>query len=549
MSLKPQAIGDIPEETVRIACAAFRKPSAAMQLRDEFGVLYQDEDFAALFSVRGQPALAPWRLAFVTVLQFMENLTDRQAAEAVRGRLDWKYALGYKLEDPGFDASVLSEFRARLSTQGAEAVLLDRLLGHFKARGLVKARGKQRSDSTYVLALLRSLNLLELVGETMRMVLNDLAETAPGWLREVVPNEWHERYGRRVEAYRLPKSQAGRMELAVQIGEDGFYLLELVSTSALDKLREHPSVVLLARVWQEQFERSVTGVKWRLGKSPATPDGPLKSPYEPEARFSQKGTTTWVGYKVCLTETCDENLPHLITQVETTPAPFQDVSTTELIHQHLQAKELLPETHLVDMGFVAADLILDSAKDYGVELLGPMRPNSHWQAKTPGAYDLSHFDIDWEAKHVTCPAGQRSAVWSERQEATGRPVIYVRFRKTDCRACPSRSRCTRAQSGKPRCLLFQPRAQFEALQAAREQQCTSAWQVRYHARAGIEGLISQGVRAHGMRRCRYRGLARTAVQETAIAAGINVLRVTDWLAGKRPEKTRTTPFQRLRMAA
>ncbi len=289
-------------------------------------------------------------------------------------------------------------------------------------------------------------------------------------------------------------------------------------------------------------------MRWRLGKSPATPDGPLKSPYETEARFSQKRTTTWVGYKVCLTETCDEELPSLITHVETTPAPFQDVGTTELIHQRLQAKNLLPEVHLVDTGFVAADLLLDSAKDYGIELLGPMRPSSNWQATTPDAYDLSRFEIVWEAKRVICPAGKCSAVWSERQEATGRPVVYVRFRKADCRACPSRSLCTRSKNN-ARCLLFQPQAQYEALRATREQQRTPAWQTRYHTRAGVEGLISQGVRAHGMRRCRYRGLAKTAVQETAIAAGINVLRVTDWLAGKRPEKTRVTRFQRLRMAA
>ena len=550
MSLKPQPVGDIPEATARVARAAFCKPSAAMRLRDEFGVLYQDEDFAALFPTKGQPALAPWRLALVTVLQFMENLTDRQAADAVRGRLDWKYALGYELEDTGFDASVLSEFRTRLSVSGAEAVLLDRILEHFKAKGLVKARGKQRTDSTHVLALMRSLNLLELAGETMRMVLNDLAEAAPVWLRNVAPDDWYERYGHRVEAYRLPKSQEERAKLAVEIGKDGFYLLDILKgPTSPDALRHHPSVAILERMWEEQFERQEGQVKWRLGKSPAARDNPLKSPYEIEARFSQKGTTTWVGYKVCLTETCDKDTPHLITHVETTPAPFQDVSTTELIHEQLEQKRLLPEVHLVDTGFIDADLILDSAKDYGIELLGPMRLASNWQAKTPEAYDLSRFTIDWDNERVLCPEGKHSAVWSERREATGRPIIYARFRGADCQACPSRSLCTRAKSGKARCLLFQPRAQYEALKEAREQQTTPQWQGRYNARAGVEGLMSQGVRAHGMRRCRYRGLAKAAVQETATAAGINVLMVIAWFAGKRPEKTRTTHFQRLRMAA
>jgi transposase len=150
--LKPETVGEIPAETARIVRAAFPKGSTIMRLCDEFGVLYQDEDFASLFPTIGQPALAPWRLALVTVFQFLENLTDRQAADAVRGRLDWKYALGLELTDAGFDFSVLSEFRGRLIQGNAEQVLLDKMLAHFTTKGLLKSRGKQRSDSTHVMA-------------------------------------------------------------------------------------------------------------------------------------------------------------------------------------------------------------------------------------------------------------------------------------------------------------------------------------------------------------------------------------------------------------
>ena len=161
MSLKPAPISPIPEETVRVARRAFPKGSVAIRLRDEFGSLYQDQDFQALFPSHGQPGLAPWRLALVTVLQFLENLSDHQAAEAVRTRIDWKYALGLELTDPGFHFSVLTEFRARLIAGGAEQLLLDRMLEQFQQRGLVKARGKQRTDSTHVLAAVHSLSLLE----------------------------------------------------------------------------------------------------------------------------------------------------------------------------------------------------------------------------------------------------------------------------------------------------------------------------------------------------------------------------------------------------
>jgi transposase len=210
MSLRPEPIGAIPAETARVARAAFPKGTVVTRLRDEFNALYQDEDFRKLYPTRGQPGLAPWRLALVTVFQFSEHLSDRQAADAVRARIDWKYALGLELTDPGFHFSVLAEFRARLIAGDAEHLLLDRMLEHFKARGLVKARGKQRTDSTHVLAAVHDLHLLELVAETLRATLKDLAAVAPDWLRGIARPVWFERYGRRVEDYRLPKGRAER---------------------------------------------------------------------------------------------------------------------------------------------------------------------------------------------------------------------------------------------------------------------------------------------------------------------------------------------------
>jgi len=219
-------IGEIPLETARIARAAFPKGTLVTRLREEFSDLYKDEDFKALYPNQGQPGLAPWRLALVTVLQFLEHLSDRQAADAVRARIDWKYALGLELTDPGFHFSVLTEFRARLVAGQAEHMLLDNMLQRFKQRGLLKARGKQRTDSTHVLAAVHDLNLLELVAETLRAALDDLAAIAPDWLRAVAPPAWFERYGRRVEEYNLPKSQDKRTALARQIGADGCLLLE-----------------------------------------------------------------------------------------------------------------------------------------------------------------------------------------------------------------------------------------------------------------------------------------------------------------------------------
>ena len=202
MSLQPQAVYVVPEDTARVARAAFPKGNPYLRMYDELGRLYADQDFAALFPTRGQPACAPAQLALVTLMQFAENLSDRQAAEAVRARIDWKYALCLELDDPGFDASVLCEFRARLLAGEQEALLFDRLLARCREAGLVRARGRQRTDATAVIAAIRLLNRLELVGETLQHALHTLAAVAPDWLRSVCPAAWAERYGRRLEEYR-----------------------------------------------------------------------------------------------------------------------------------------------------------------------------------------------------------------------------------------------------------------------------------------------------------------------------------------------------------
>ena len=228
--LRPDTIGPIPEETARIAHAAFPKGHPYLRLADEFGTLFTDDLFLALFPAHGQPACAPWRLALVTILQFAEGLSDRRAADAVRSRIDWKYVLRLELTDPGFDASVLSEFRTRLLDGQAEQLLLDTLLTWCRERQLVKARGRQRTDGTgcplgRVLAAVRALNRIEVAGETMRHALNSLAVVAPSWLERHASPEWVARYARRAEDDRLPSGQAARDALALTIGGDGYALL------------------------------------------------------------------------------------------------------------------------------------------------------------------------------------------------------------------------------------------------------------------------------------------------------------------------------------
>lgn len=254
MSMQPSGPGEIPAETVRVARAAFRKGSLAIRVRDELGFLFTDEEFADLFPVRGKPAWSPGRLALVLVLQFAEGLTDRQAAEAVRARVDFKYALGLKLDDPGFDFSVLSEFRDRLVAADAGRWLLDGILTAAREKNLLVAGGKARTDSTHVQSAARELNWLEMVSETLRSALNALAVAAPDWLRQVAEPDWFRHYASRAEDSRFPKARTKRDEVGQRIGADGMRLLEAVTApDAPSGLREVEQVEILRQMWVQHF--------------------------------------------------------------------------------------------------------------------------------------------------------------------------------------------------------------------------------------------------------------------------------------------------------
>ena len=554
MSLHPHPIPAIPDETARVAKAALPQGALCLRLRDELGVIFADEDFVDLYPAVGQPAAAPWRLTLVIILQSLEDLSDRQAAHAVRSRIDWKYLLGLDLTDAGFDWSILSEFRARLVAGHAEMRLLETVLVACEQRGWLKARGRQRTDSTHVLTAARALNRLELVVETLRAALNVLATAAPDWLAGKVPGDWFDRYAQRADDYHFPKSKEARAALGEQIGRDGYQVLAWIAGVDDAPLRETvaalTALATLRAVWEQQFIHEGEGVRWRTGAELAPSGERIDTPYDPDARYSTKRSTTWTGYKVHLTETCDEETPHLITDVTTTLATVPDVMETGPIEKALVVRKLPPSQHIVDSGYVSAEELVKS-RQCAIDLVGPIRADGAWQAQgnhDNHAYALAAFEIQWEQQQARCPQGKVSRQWKPTHTPVGKPTIHVEFDPADCTPCPVRMQCTHAKRD-PRELTLRPQAQDEAMRQLRLRQRTPAFKDLYAQRAGIEGTLSQGLRLTGLRHARYRGFAKVHLQHSIAAVALNLVRIDTWLAGVPLAHTRTSPFARLKSAA
>jgi transposase len=559
MSLQPRRLPEVPADTARAAVAAFPRGSLAIRIRDELGEVWSDQRFRGLFGVRGKPGISPAQLMIVLVLAMAENLTDRQAADMVRRAIDWKYALGLPLEDPGFDFTVLSEFRARLVAGSMETEALDVLLVALAGLGLVKSGGRQRTDSTHVLGRLRSLNRLELAGESVRAALEALAAVAPAWLATVISDSWVGVYGSRIDDLHLPESQTKRTALAVAYGSDGYRLLGAVyATGAPPWLRELPAVEALRRIWVQQYYRVIDGHREKVIRREATEQGlppgrlTLVSPYDLDARYSEKRGKGWTGYKAHFTETCatpaDDDpetgrpaAPNLITHVATTAATVTDVAMTEPIHDSLHSKDLLPGEHIVHAGYTSGDLLL-AARARGITLLGPLLTDTSPQARG-GGYTAEAFTIDWQARHARCPQGATSTSWSPCTQR-GTEAIVVKFDAATCQTCPAKSMCTSAtRSGRQ--LSLRPRPVHEAVQQARAEQTTDQWHNDYKIRAGVEGTMRQATHVTGIRRARYLGLPKTTLEHNLAAAAINLIRYDAWLTERPLDRTRTTHLQRL----
>ena len=577
-----------PEPDPQIAAAiAAKYPGKrprplAVQVRDRLGQWLRDEDFAAAFGDRGRPGWSPSRLALITVLQRVEDLPDRQAAEAVRTRIDWQYLLGLPLDDPGFDHTVLAEFRGKVAEAGLEQVALDALLGKLAADGLVKAGGKQRTDSTHVVAAVAALGRLELAGESVRAALEALAAAHPDWLEQrVCVADFARRYGTPMTSWRPPASQARRDELAIAYAKDGYALLEAVYDSAAPGwLRELPAVDVLRRVLVQNYTRTIEeGGREVIRRREKEPEGDglppgharIASPYDTDARWAaRRDSSSWLGDKLHITETCDDPppctcrpagtgaregehgktcahlvFPNLITNVATTGATVTDNQMTGPVQDALAARNLAPGRHYADSGYASAALVVSALARWGIALIAPLLADTSAQARAGTGYARADFTVDYDAKTVTCPQGKTSSSWTACTQK-GHAAAVATFSPSDCGPCPARPQCTTSSRNR-RQITILPRELAQAQAAARAAGKTIPFQADYARRAGVEGAMHQAA-SHGARRARYRGLPKTRLDHVYMACALNLLRLEAFWTGTPLDRQRTSHLARLELS-
>jgi IS5 family transposase len=568
MSLHPKPWPEPAEEITRAVLAMYggRRAPLPVVVRDELGELFADAQFAEAFADRGPQGWSPGRLMLITVFQAVENLTDRQAAEAVRDKISWKYALGLRLDDPGFDYTILTEFRTRLVQHGMLTRALDLLVARLVEKGLLASRGKQRTDSTHIIAEVRQLNQIELVGESVRACVEALAAADPGWVTARLDAGWQRRSRARVDSWRMPASKTKRAALGADYARDGVALLRAVWDVATPPgLGRLSAVGVLQRILIQNVVVTVDRggrevIRLREADTDGLPPGRSRivSPYDTDARWGGKRDLTWYGYKLHISESCDaepptgpadpadhmsDAPPNLITNVATTDASVPDVAMTEPIHHDLHRRGLLPAEHYLDSGYPSADLLVSSLSDFGVRLITPMLADTSPQARAGEGFDRGGFTPDWDTQTLICPQGQASTSWTPATQR-GTEVIVVKFAGETCQGCPVKAKCTTAVRG-GRQLTLRPQPVQQALDTARTEQATTGWQRRYARRAGVESTIAQATKVTDTRRARYRGLAKTRLDHNIKAAALNLIRLDAWWNGETLDPRRTSHLSRL----
>jgi transposase len=527
MCLKIQSPWQMPDETRRIGQQLLDEKNTYRLIGDELFTKLNEEDFADLYPSEGQPGFSPVVLAFVTVFQFIEKLPDRQAAEALRMRLDWKYALHLALDDEGFNFSVLSEFRDRLIAGKAEGRVFEKLVAQIREMGLIKKQGKQRTDSIAMLSKVRWLSRLEIAVETLRLAVVSLVKVDQEWSAETLPPSWEDKYEERFVMERHTEKEWKEYE--ENIGNDGQWLLKrLKDGGAPAGLQELSNVKLLETVWAQQFREEAGKMAFKELKKY---DGhtQIATPHDPEARYSQKRHFEWVGDKVQVTDTDDAGYPHIITDIVSTESNLTDYEALPDIQDRLEQRQCKPDEHYVDAGYMSGSNLANS-ENMHIDLIGPLSSPVTAQDRIVDGITQAQFQVDAQQKSVICPQGHCATQVTQIKDGW-----RFMFPKETCAVCPLCSRCCTGKDGR----TIRISAYYELRQQAFARQKTETFKQDYaQHRSGVEGSLSALVRGNGLRVGRYIGQKKRNLQSLFTGCAANLQRTSCWLAGKRPQVRR-----------
>jgi transposase len=481
-------------------------------------------------ATNGRKAFEPVALLGVLIFQFLERAPDRQAADLVRYHLGWKLALNLEVCEQGFHPTTLTTFRDRVTNNQQAKLAFDAVLEALQAEGLVAKRGRQRLDSTHVLGLVARLSKLECVRETLRLALEELA---PLLAEAERPDFWAQFWERYVESkLDYQSTESVLKDKQRQAGEDVWRLLQWLEPLPV-RLRQARQVELLRRVFGEQYTLETNQSPVPVEKLGA---GVVQNPHDPEAQWSAKGRgkarKDWVGYKVQVAESVgpkpeakQEPPRNFLTSIVTQSAiESDDAGLPASLAAQAQSGLSAPAELYVDGAYVSA-AALAQAQAEGRELLGPAQPSA---SNAPAGYRSEDFEVCVEERRAVCPAGQENTQCSRLEEKQTGKVSYRFEWSSHCHECPLREQCVGAGQAHRSLVVGE---HHSSLQARRREQKTQAFGLRMHTRNGIEGTQSELVRAHGLRRARYRGKAKLDLQHQFMGAACNIkrwLRVLAW---------------------
>ena len=544
MSVRPRLGVEVPELTARVARASNPAGTTAMWVRDRLDGLWAEEDFAGWYPRDGRPGISPAQLATVSVLQFLLDLSDRDAAEAVRCRIDFKYALGLDLDDPGFHFSVLGDFRERLLEEGRADRLLDLALARLKEAGLVRERTAQRTDSTHVLAAVRDLTRLELVTEAVRAALEEVARTAGHALEGLVDDEWGRRYGRPVRLGKNPARPKTRMNEAGRTPASCWSTWPPAARTCCTGPRRRPCGRSWRRITTGTPLAGCAGATMRVAaacrrRRPASSPPTTWPPATPAGARSPAGPAT--------SPTSPRPAPTTPPTSSPTSPPCPPLATTRWPWRGStpgwSAGACSPPSTWPTAATPPWTRMERAGREHQITLTGPLPGNRTRQHRVQEGYARDDFRIDYDRREVTCPQGQVSKGWHGPYPTSSpgaAPLIVARFTKEQCQPCPARAACTTSGDGK-RTVGFPPRDLLELQLRNRTDQQDPAWRKRYAVRSGIEGTVCELARGHGMRHCR--GQPKAHLQHVLTAIAVNIERLSQIPPGESTAPRPPTAFQ------